>query len=181
MKSAMSFRGILAIALSLLAMSSAGAAPVTPQPSSAPGCTLPESRQFDFWIGKWAVHPKSNPKLHVADSLIEKLYSGCAIRENWMPVKHAGGGSLSTYVPERRMWRQFWVDSTASAVDFTGGWDGKRMVLTGVWPAPGNPRQITRMTFTPLADGIVEQAGETSDDDGKTWKPSFDFIYQHSS
>ncbi len=33
------------------------------------------------------------------------------------------------------------------------------------------------MTFTPLADGSVEQAGDVSDDNGKTWKSSFDFIY----
>ncbi|MGH8139288.1 MAG: hypothetical protein ACREVV_14030 [Steroidobacteraceae bacterium] len=177
MKSATGFRGILAILGSFAAMTGTAAAPGTSLPPSPPGCTLPESRQFDFWIGKWAVHPKRNPQLHVADSLIEKRYSGCAIRENWMPLTNEGGGSLSTYVPEKKRWRQFWVDSTGSAVDFAGGWDGRRMVLTGVWPTSSNPKQITRMTFTPLADGSVEQAGDVSDDNGKTWKSSFDFIY----
>ena len=33
------------------------------------------------------------------------------------------------------------------------------MVIEGVWPQPGHPNQITRMTYTPLADGSVEQAG----------------------
>jgi len=27
------------------------------------------------------------------------------------------------------------------------------------------------------ADGAVRQFGETSDDQGKTWSPSFDFLY----
>jgi hypothetical protein len=35
------------------------------------------------------------------------------------------------------------------------------------------------MTYTPRGDGSVEQAGETSDDGGKTWRPGFDFIYIH--
>ncbi len=108
MKSATGFRGILAILGSFAAMTGTAAAPGTSLPPSPPGCTLPESRQFDFWIGKWAVHPKRNPQLHVADSLIEKRYSGCAIRENWMPLTNEGGGSLSTYVPEKKRWRQFW-------------------------------------------------------------------------
>ena len=54
---------------------------------------------------------------------------------------------------------------------------GKAMVLTGVWPQPGHPTQMTRMTYAPLADGSVEQSGVTSDDNGKTWQPSFDLIY----
>ncbi len=140
-----------------------------------------ESKQFDFWVGKWAVFSKANPAQHVADSLIEKKYAGCAIRENWMPMNNQDGGSLSTYVPGKKAWRQFWIDSSGSAVDFTGGWNGKTMVLTGVWPTPTNAKQITRMTYTPLGDGSVEQAGVTSDDNGKTWKPSFDFIYRRAS
>jgi hypothetical protein len=39
---------------------------------------------------------------------------------------------------------------------------------------------MTRMTYTKLADGSVEQAGTSSDDGGKTWQPSFDFIYRPS-
>ena len=52
------------------------------------------------------------------------------------------------------------------------------MVLTGTWPQPGHADQITRMTYTPLAGGSVEQKLETSDDGGKTWAPSDDLIYR---
>jgi hypothetical protein len=52
------------------------------------------------------------------------------------------------------------------------------MVLTGLWPQPGHPRQMTRMTYRRLADGSVEQLGVTSDDNGKTWQPGFDFVYR---
>ncbi len=140
-------------------------------------CDTPQSHQFDFWVGKWEVFPKAAPQRKVADSLIEKLYSDCALRENWMPLKGSAGGSFSAYVPERNAWRQTWI-SAGGFADFTGSFNGRSMVITGVWPQPGHPTQQTRMTYTPLADGSVEQAGETSDDNGKTWQPSFDFIYR---
>ncbi len=140
-------------------------------------CDTPQSHQFDFWVGKWEVFPKAAPQRKVADSLIEKLYSDCAVRENWMPLKGGAGGSFSAYVPARNEWRQTWI-SAGGFADFTGSFNGSSMVITGVWPQPGHPTQQTRMTYTPQADGSVEQAGETSDDNGTTWQPSFDFIYR---
>lgn len=159
------------------------ATPVLAQGTPPPGCTSAESHQFDFWVGDWEVFPASNPGIKIADSHIEKLYMGCAVRENWMPLatraQGGGGGSLNAYNPQTGKWRQTWLDSSGVFADFTGGWNGKAMVIQGVWPQPGHAGQITRMTYTPRPDGSVEQAGETSDDDGKTWQPSFDLIYIH--
>jgi hypothetical protein len=143
------------------------------------GCDTPQSRQFDFWVGRWTVSPHAQPGKHVADSLIEKLYGGCAVRENWMPLRAGGeGGSLSSYVPAENAWRQTWVDAGGARVDFKGGWDGHALVLTGLWPQPDHPAQLTRMTYTVEAGGAVRQLGESSDDGGKTWQPSFDFLYR---
>jgi len=142
------------------------------------GCDTPESRQFDFWVGRWTVSPYAQPEKRVADSLIEKLYAGCGVRETWAPLKGGGGGSLNSYVPAEKAWRQTWIDSGDSRAEFKGGWTGTAMVLTGVWPQPGHPDQLTRMTYTPLPDGAVRQSGETSDDGGKTWAASFDFLYR---
>jgi hypothetical protein len=150
--------------------------------SAAPaGCTSAESRQLDFWVGHWSVSPKGAPNRKAATSLIEKLYSGCTVRENWMPLRGGDGGSLSAYLPDKHAWQQVWVDSSGSWVNFTGGWDGHAMVLEGVWPAPGYPQRKTRMSYRLLADGTVEQSGVTSDDNGKTWQPGFDFIYTRIS
>jgi hypothetical protein len=148
-----------------------------PAPAPPTGCTSVESRQLDFWVGHWSVSPKGAPNRRTATSLIEKLYSGCAIRENWMPLHGGDGGSFSSYLPDKHAWQQLWVDSSGSWVNFTGGWDGHAMVLEGVWPMPGHPQQRTRMSYRLLPDGTVEQSGVTSDDDGKTWQPGFDFIY----
>jgi hypothetical protein len=148
-----------------------------PAPAPPAGCISPESRQLDFWVGHWSVSPKGAPQRKVATSLIEKLYSGCAIRENWMPLHGGEGGSFSSWLPDKHAWQQLWVDSSGSWVNFNGGWNGHAMVLEGVWPQPGHPQQKTRMSYSLLPDGTVEQSGVTSDDNGKTWQPGFDFIY----
>ncbi len=165
------------LAFALVSVGTALAQGTSPPPQ---GCISAESRQFDFWVGKWDVYAASKPDQKVAASLIENLYSGCAIRENWMPLKGTGGGSLSSYVASERRWRQTWVDSSGTRADFSGGWNGKALVLEGLWPQPGHPHQHTRMTYTPHADGSVEQAGESSDDGGKTWTPSFDLVYRRA-
>jgi hypothetical protein len=139
-----------------------------------PACDAAEHRQFDFWVGHWQVSPTGKDAV-VAESLIEKVYNGCGVRENWMPRNHQDGGSLNIYLPAEKAWRQTWIDSSGSRADFTGGWNGKAMVLTGVWAGP-----LVRMTYTPGADGSVRQAGEQSADGGKTWTPSFDFTYRRA-
>lgn len=142
----------------------------SPSVPSANPCAAPEFRQFDFWVGYWDVYDAKGQQ--VANSLIEKVY-GCGVRENWRPFKGAGGGSLNIYVPETRKWEQFWIDSGGSRAHFTGGRNGKAMVLTGEWGGP-----LTRMTYTQNADGSVRQFGEQSTDKGKTWANSFDFTYR---
>ncbi len=151
------------------------AAPAGPPPPP-PGCDSPESHQFDFWVGKWSVTPTGKDK-HVADSLIEKLYKGCAVRENWMPLNGGSGGSLNSYLPSDKGWRQTWTDAAASWTEYRGGWNGEAMVLTAATPSPGHEHQQQRMTYTKNADGSVRQFGQTSEDDGKTWAPAFDFTY----
>lgn len=163
------------------------ASPALAQTPSAgpppPACAAPEYRQFDFWVGHWDVYPTGQDKL-VAHSLIERLYGGCAIRENWMPVQGGGGGggSLNNYVAGEG-WRQTWLDSTGARVEFRGGWDGKAMVLTGLWAGVLGPAKdaLVRMTYTKDAQGWVRQFGETSTDGGKTWAVSFDLTYRPSN
>src|SRR5580692_4497836 len=94
------------------------------QSSSTPApCASPQNRQFDFWVGRWDVYPKKTPNKKVAQSLIERLYSGCAIRENWMPLMPGGdGGSINSYRAEDGLWHQTWTDSTGAWVEFTGKW-----------------------------------------------------------
>jgi hypothetical protein len=153
----------------------------TPPATPAPACTGPEHRQFDFWVGYWDVYPTGKDR-PVAHSLIEKLYAGCTIRENWMPLNSNTGGSLNMYDPADKKWHQTWQDSQNSRVEFEGALVGKAMVMTGNWSGGGPKGEdaLTRMSYTPDADGSVRQFGEQSTDGGKSWAPAFDFTYRKS-
>ena len=168
----------IAIALSF-ALSNAAAAQA---PQTPPACATPSHRQFDFWVGHWAVYPTGKDKL-VAHSLIENLYSGCVIRENWMPLGGTPGGSLNTYDPEDKRWHQVWMDAANARVSFDGELVGGKMVLTGNWRGAQTPGQdgLVRMTYSKLEAGAVRQFGEISTNKGATWKPFFDFTYKPSA
>jgi hypothetical protein len=143
-------------------------------------CATPEYRQFDFWVGNWDVYPTARNQL-IAHSLIENVYNGCGVRENWMPLKTENtGGSLNIYVPSEKAWRQTWIDSSGARVDFKGGWNGTVMILEGFWEDFVSPGvgAIVRMTYSIAADGSVRQVGQSSQDGGKTWAASFDLTYR---
>ena len=150
-----------------------------PQPAPPSAGTAPEHGQFAVWVGRWDVDPTGKDVL-VAHSLIEKLYSGCTIRENWMPLKGGGGGSLNMYDPADRRWHQTWHDSSNARVEFDGELKDGKMVLTGLWKGVNGPGKdgLVRMTYSREAGGTVRQHGQVSIDKGVTWADSFDFTYK---
>jgi hypothetical protein len=163
-------------AAALLIAQAAGA---SARPPSPPKCDAPEYAALDFWVGEWDVFPAGSDT-QVARSRIEKLYNGCAIRENWMPAKGANGGSLSGYDPRTKHWHQTWIGSAPGVVQFDGGPTDGAMVLTGSWPGsgPNGEDGLTRMTYSPLPEGAVRQHGEFSADGGGSWVTTFDFTYR---
>ena len=175
---------MLSIAAALLFAQAASATPAptptaTPTPRSAP-CAAGEFRALDFWVGDWDVYPARFPDRLVAHSKIEKLYDGCAIRENWMPLGGPGGGSLSGYDPATKRWHQTWIGQGGGVVQFEGGPVGGTMVLTGWWAGsgPNGEDGLTRMTYARLDGGAVRQHGEFSSDFGVSWVTTFDFTYR---
>jgi hypothetical protein len=99
---------------------------------NAQACKTPQHRQFDFWVGTWDVSLTGQDKL-VARSVVENLYGGCVIRENWMPVSGTAGGSLNTYDSADGRWHQVWMDAANARVTFEGYFAEGQMVLTGGW------------------------------------------------
>ena len=154
------------------------ASPQAPSPPP-PACVSEAHRAFDFWVGRWDVYRTDTGAL-VAHSLIERMYDGCAIRESWMPHARAGGGSLSSYDPAARRWRQVWVDSTNGYATFEGGIEDGAMVLTGRWLGFNGPgtEALARMTYTRRDGGAVSQRVESSGDGGRTWTLSADLLYR---
>lgn len=157
-----------------------------PQLPPPPACASPAHAAFDFWLGDWDVYPNLNDPTKkaplVAKSRIERLYGGCAVRENWMPLRGTGGGSLNTVDPASGIWRQFWIGSDGNTVEFSGGPVAKGMVLTGFSPAAAGPGQsgLVRMTFSVIDADTVRQRGEVSIDHGLSWTDGFDFLYRRA-
>jgi hypothetical protein len=156
------------------------AAPQTTPPPAAPrvDCGDADHTAFDFWIGNWDVSATGTPGV-IAHSRIEKI-AGCAISETFdqnmgpggKPIEYRGR-SISSYVAADRGWRQFYVDSGGTAATLTGGFANGAMVLLSK-----NGPVTNRMTVKPNPDGSVDQRGEFSTDDGKSWKPAYDFTYR---
>jgi hypothetical protein len=155
------------------------APPATPPAPPPPACTTPEFRQFDFWVGRWDVYPTGTDQL-IAHSLIENVYAGCTIRENWMPLAGQGGdgGSFSMYRPAEHRWRQTWTDSQNHVTDYYGVIEGGKMVLTATRTGPNGTEFLVRMEYSHGADGSVRQVGTRSMDQGHTWLPGYDFTYR---
>ena len=167
----------------VIAQADAASAPTAAAPPAPPPCASPTRRAFDFWVGEWEVYPNLKDPAKaplIARSRIENLYGGCAIRENWMPLKGSGGGSLNTYDPSSGRWHQFWVDSSGGKVEFAGGPVAGKMVLTGLWRGINGPGQdgLIRMSYTALGPDTVRQHGEISTDQGLSWNDNFDFVYR---
>jgi hypothetical protein len=165
----------IAAAILLAQAGSVQAAPAPPPPS----CATEGHAQFDFFLGDWDVYRNGSDKL-VAHSKWERLYNGCAVRENWMPLNGQDGGSLNSYDPATSTWHQTWIGSAGGRAEFDGGATGDKIVLTGWWAGsgPNGENGLTRMTYSRLDGGAVRQYGEFSGDHGLTWQPSFDLVYR---
>ncbi len=176
---------MFSIAAALLLAQTGAAATPTPTPSAPAPCVSTAHRAFDFWVGEWEVYPNLKVPAKaplIARSRIENLYAGCAIRENWMPLKGGGGGSLNVFDASSGRWQQFWIGSDGAKVEFEGGPIAGKMVLTGLWRGVNGPGQdgLIRMSYTALDKDTVRQHGEISTDHGLTWSDNFDFIYRRA-
>jgi hypothetical protein len=151
-----------------------------PSPPAAASCATAQHRQFDFWLGQWDV---TNPAGQLAGhSRIESILGGCVLLENWDSPSGVSGKSFNIFNAATGQWEQFWVDNSGSRLHLSGGLAAGNMVLQGVQDKPNAQsglKQHERITWTPNADGSVRQHWETSTDDGKSWKTSFDGLYRH--
>jgi hypothetical protein len=148
-------------------------------PPPPPACDAAEHRQFDFWIGDWDVIGGPNGDTPVGRNTIQRVATGCALREHWVNRGGRDGHSLNVYDRDARTWRQFWIGSDGVILRLQGGLreDGA-MAMEGSLPDGKGGQQRQRIVWRPLPDGRVEQRWDTSDDNGMHWQVSFVGLYQ---
>lgn len=168
--------GAVLVALAVLAGRDAAIAGQAATPPTPPvGCSGPEYRQFDFWVGDWDAFAvgTATPSARVR---VTRILDGCAIREEYQDVRGLVGDSLSTYDRSRERWHQSWVTNRGQLLLLDGAFAHGAMVLEGPDRAAG-AAALVRGTWTRTQDGVRE-IGETSADGGKTWHPWFDLMFR---
>lgn len=133
------------------------------------------ARQFDFWVGDWDV--KTQQGQNAGTNTIQKLESGCLLLENWTGSLGGTGKSINFFDTETNKWRQIWVDSSGRSTLFTGEFKNGSMRYEAEKTGTDGKKFLSRLSFTPLEKNKVRQYGERSDDGGKTWNITFDFVY----
>jgi hypothetical protein len=137
-------------------------------------CTAAEYRQFDFWVGTWDVRSDG---VSIALSRIEPGRDGCTIDEHYAQADGYRGGSVNFYDAALRKWRQTWVDAAGTVGEFAGNFTENVMRFEGETHTRDGRRILRRLTLTPQSADRVRQYSEASTDEGRTWRPHYDFLY----
>jgi len=136
----------------------------------------PESRQFDFWVGDWAVF---NPQgQRAGTSRIESFAVGCGLLENWTSAGGAGGGkSINFYDPGDRKWHQYWMGADGRPQRYAGTFADGAMRYVGDPVTVNGKTTLSRLTFFNVDPDTVRQLAEQSTDGGRTWTVVYDLKY----
>jgi hypothetical protein len=146
------------------------------QPAPPPGCTAPEYRHFDFWVGRWNVTGPQGQLQGTNDITLEE--GGCVIHEHWTGAKGGTGQSFNFYDRARGHWRQVWIDNRGNVLDLAGSFTDGRMAYTGASAGAAGQEVRHKLTFFDNSDGTVRQLWESSRDKGATWSVVFDGLYR---
>ena len=146
-------------------------------------CSLPEFRQFDFWIGEWEAYGVNGKK--GGDSKISLILDSCIILEEWTSagvqqgLRYAGK-SFNTWNAASKQWQQTWVDNTGNTTAFIKGkFENNKIVFnTDPFPFSKDTMAIRRLTFFNLGVDKVRQLGEITKDKGNTWLTEYDLEYR---
>ena len=140
-------------------------------------CNGPQYRQFDFWLGHWAVTDRLTNKLDGTNDITSEL-GGCVVQEHWLSGTQTGT-SFNIYDATTRQWHQTWIDNSGTLLMLHGEMRDGAMVLSGVKLRPDGTRVMHTISYTPDAAGSVRQHWVASRDNGKSWKDLFDGVYRH--
>jgi len=143
------------------------------------GCTAPDNRQFDFWLGEWDVSNSGSTAV-VAESSITLADQGCVILEYWRPFQGASGHSINGYDMTAKEWKQTWIDATGRITPYGGTMQNGTLFMddrSNPSP-PGAKFKKRRMNFRPIDANTVRQWGEGWDEAKQAWAVTWDLIYR---
>ena len=103
-----------------------------------------------------------------ATNHVLRIMDDKVIQENFNSAD-LNGMSVSVYDPERNLWCQTWVDNNGTYLDFTGKFEGGKMILVRDAIVRGEACK-QRMVWYNIETGQFDWNWERSDDGGATWR-----------
>lgn len=140
-------------------------------------CAIPESHQFDFWVGAWDVFDVDKPATAVARVQVDRILGGCVLREDYRDSEGHMGQSLNIYDVPRHRWHQSWVTNRGQLLLLDGGLRDGVMMLSAVERMPDGSDREVQGTWKAVSDGVRETAVRSTDG-GRTWTPWFDLMFR---
>ncbi len=146
-------------------------------------CSDPEASEFDFWLGDWNLSWKdSEGKTQTGRNKINKILGGCVIEEDFSTEDGSfTGRSFSVYNPTKGYWEQTWVDNSGGYMNFTGGMDGDKMILSRSITDKSGKVIIQRMVFYNISEKQFTWDWENSTDGGSTWNLLWQLNYMREN
>jgi len=141
-----------------------------PHHSSRPVCRSGPHRDFDFWLGRYDLDAAG---VDQGTNRITGDVHGCLVEEDFVGADGIRGRSFNAYDHVDGTWLQTFVSELNTNFLLTGNREGDQMVMEGarLFPVGGGNYfpVVERVTWTPLAGGVVNQLVELSVDGGTTF------------
>ena len=131
--------------------------------------------EFDFWLGEWDLSWGDGQR---GTNSVYQDFDGRVIVESFdgRPSIELQGTSLSVFDVEARCWRQTWVDSNGSYLDFRGEFRDGQMDLRTEREVEGRPA-LLRMRWFDIERDSLTWAWERSTDGGRRWETLWRIAY----
>jgi hypothetical protein len=130
-----------------------------------------ESRQFDFWLGDWAI---SNPNgSGEAASRVYLALGQYLLVESWDDGRGHQGENLFAYSADDKSWHGMFADNQGRVHEFTGKVTSGLAEFYGPSSGPKGEVVLNRIRVVRIASDKVEQSWEKSEDNGTSWTAVF--------
>src|SRR5262245_47263976 len=134
---------------------------------------LPADRQFDFWIGEWDVTWSTGK----GTNTISRILDDRVIHESFDASPSAPLRGMSVSVCDQGLWRQTWVDSNGSYLDFVGEFKDGKMDLRRRATLDGK-LILQRMVWYNITRNALDWIWERSEAEGAAWTVLWQIHYQ---
>ena len=139
---------------------------------------LDAARQFDFWLGDWDCSWSDDSGLHLGSNSVYLDLGGTVVVENFdgRPSLDFQGLSFSVYDRKAGCWKQTWVDSGGSYLEFAGSFAAGVMELRRAGEHDDDGA-VFRRRWENIERDSFDWSWQRSDDGGETWLSLWELEY----